>query len=119
MPPKRKFVPATGKKRKFHGNRFLKAQTLDSSEVSEENKVEETEHNTSSSSEDNTASTSVAEEFRSLPASKRKIPDESSSEDENICDDGFRLIDIAILMSVFEALICPKCKCGHIVLKET
>ena len=67
-------------------NRVLKAQTLDSSEVSEE-KTEETEHNTSSSSEDNTASTSVAEEFRSLPASKRKIPDESSSEDENICDD--------------------------------
>ena len=51
MPPKRKFVRARGKKRKFHGNCFLKAQTLDSSEVSDEKEVEETEHNTSSSSE--------------------------------------------------------------------
>ena len=54
------------------------------------------------------ASTSVAEEFRSLPASKRKIQLESSSKDENKCDDGFRLIDLAILMSVFKAFICPK-----------
>ena len=112
-------MQAKGKKRKFHGNRFKKVQSLDSSEVFEENKEEESEHNTtSSSSEDDTASTSVAEEFRSLPASKRKIQLESSSENENKCDDGFRLIDLAILMSVFEAFICPKCKCGHIVLKE-
>ena len=33
-------------------------------------------------------------------------------------DDGFRLIDIAILMSVYGAFICPKCKCCRIVLKE-
>ena len=87
---------------------------MDSSEVSEE----KSEHNTSSSSENNTASTNAAEEFRSFTESKRKIPDESLSEDEDICDDGFRLIDIAILTSVFEAYNCPKCKCGHIVLKE-
>ena len=30
MPPKRKFVRAKGKKRKFHGNRFKKVQSLDS-----------------------------------------------------------------------------------------
>ena len=60
----------------------------------------------------------VLQRNRSLPALKRKIQLESSSEDENKCDDGFRLIDLAILLSVFEAFICPKCKCGHIVLKE-
>ena len=38
--------------------------------------------------------------------------------DEENCTDGFRIIDISILMSIFNTFICPKCKSGHIVMKE-
>jgi hypothetical protein len=38
--------------------------------------------------------------------------------DEEDCTDGFRIIDISIFMSIFNTFICPKCKSGHIVMKE-
>ena len=68
-------------------------------------------------SSDEVASSSALE-FRSLPASKRKLDCDLSSEDEEDCTDGFRLIDISILMSIFNTFLCPKCKFGHIVMKE-
>ena len=53
-----------------------------------------------------------------MPASKRKLDCDLSSEDEEDCTDGFRLIDISILMSILNTFLCPKCKSGHIVMKE-
>ncbi|XP_046862956.1 uncharacterized protein LOC124456591 [Xenia sp. Carnegie-2017] len=63
------------------------------------------------------ASTS-ASEIRSLPASKRKLHSDVSSEDDEGVSDGFRLIDISILMSIFSSFLCPKCKSGHVVMEE-
>ena len=56
--------------------------------------------------------------FRSLPASKRKLVCDVSSADEEDSTDGFGLIDITILMSIFNTFLCSKCKSAQIVMKE-
>jgi hypothetical protein len=106
------------KKRKFYGNRHVKVEELPDSEASEEKKIAETRTSNLTTASDEVTSSS-ASEFRSLPASKRKLDCDLSSMDEENCTDGFRIIDISILMSIFNTIICPKCKSGHIfVMKE-
>ena len=117
MPDKKKFIRYKGKKRKFHGNRHVKVERLRDSEASKEKNIAETSTSNLTASSDEVASSSALE-FRSLPASKRKLDCDLSSEDEEDCTDGFRLIDISILMSIFNTFLCPKCKFGHIVMKE-
>ena len=53
-----------------------------------------------------------------MPASKRKLVWDVSSADEEDSTDGFRLIDITILMSIFNIFLCSKCKSAQIVMKE-
>ena len=105
------------KKRKFYGNRHVKVEELPDSEASKEEKIAETSTSSLTTASDEVTSSS-ASEFRSLPASKRKLDCDLSSVDEENCTDGFRIIDISILMSIFNTFICPKCKSGHIVMKE-
>lgn len=105
-----------GKKRKFHGNRYVKVETLDDSEASKEKKIAET--STSNLTASSEVASSIASEFRSSPASKRELDCDLSSEEEDDCIDGFQLIGISILMSIFNTFFCPKCKSGHIVMKE-
>ena len=59
-----------------------------------------------------------ASEFRSLRASKRKLVCDVSSADEEDSTDGFGLIDVTILMSIFNTFLCSKCKSAQIVMKE-
>ena len=56
-----------------------------------------------------------------VPASLRKLDLPSSSEDENDSpegNEGFRLIDLAILAEIMGTFWCPDCRCGHVVMKE-
>ena len=87
------------------------------SEASKEKKIAETSTSNLTAYSTEVASSSTSE-FRSLHASKRKRDCDLSSEDEEECTDGFRLIDISILMSIFNTFLCPKCKSSHIVMKE-
>ena len=77
-----------------------------------------------SSGDEEHVETGKAASFKNLPASVRKMKAESSdsskesNEDELEDVNGFRLIDIAILAAVFESLLCPSCKQGHVVFEE-
>ena len=63
--------------------------------------------------------------FKSLPASVRKLKGQSSdsSEDYSSKDEieaaleGFRVVHISVLASVLECLWCPFCKQGHVLEK--
>ena len=90
MPKNKKFVRSKGKKRTFHENCYVKVNKLVDSQSSETEKVDETSTTTLLSE---VASTS-ASEIRSLPASKRKLHSDVSSEDDEGLSDGFRLVDI-------------------------
>ena len=77
-----------------------------------------------SSGDEEHVETEKAASFKNLPASVRKMKAESSdsskesNEDELEDVNGFRLIDIAILAAVFESLLFPACKQGHVVFDE-
>lgn len=56
-----------------------------------------------------------------MPASLRKLDLRGSSEDESNSpevNEGFRLIDLAILAEIMRTFWCPDCRCGHVVMKE-
>ena len=66
-----------------------------------------------------------ASNFKSLPASVRKLKTQSCDsfedcprEEEFEGLECFRLIAISVLASIFQLLRCPLCKHGHIVLEE-
>ena len=65
-----------------------------------------------------------AASFKCLPASVRKMDTKSSNsceestEEESERNDGFRIIDISILASVFECLRCPECQQSSVVFEE-
>ena len=118
MPPKRKFVRNARKKRRFHGNRFVKVESGDVDEIREENNEEITTSDEPSPSSQNQSQHVSSSEFSSIPASKRKLSTDTSSDDDSECDSGFRLVDITILMAILKNLLCPQCKSGHVVLKE-
>ena len=117
MPNKKKFVRSKGNKRTFHGNRYAKVEKIDDSVVPKGEEIGKTSASilTASSSSNEATSTS---EFRSLPASKRKLDCDLSSEDDEDSCNGYRLIDISDLMSIFKTFLCPECKSNHIVMKE-
>ena len=63
-------------------------------------------------------------EVRLLPASIRKLDEDSGDSQESSNDwepeepEGFRFIDIAVLAEVFCSLWCPLCRYGRIVFEE-
>ena len=104
MPPKRKFVRNARKKRRFHGNRFVKVESGDVDEIREENNEEITTSDEPSPSSQNQSQHVSSSEFSSIPASKRKLSTDTSSDDDSECDSGFRLVDITILMAILKNL---------------
>jgi hypothetical protein len=75
------------KKRKFYGNRHVKVEELPDSEASKEEKIAETSTSSLTTASDEVTSSS-ASEFRSLPASKRKLDCDLSSVDGHIVKRG-------------------------------
>lgn len=123
MPPKKKFRSIPRKKKKFKGNQYQKK--AEKIEIERSKKEASPEVSEDSSSDEEHMETEEAASFKSSPASVRKIKAassdssrEESSEDELKHVNGFRFIDIAILAAVFESLLCPLCKQGHIVFDE-
>ena len=53
-----------------------------------------------------------------MTASSDERASDVSSADEEDSTDGFRLIGITILMSIFYTFLCSKCKSAQIVMKE-
>ena len=140
MPPKKKVRSEPRRKRKFYGNRFTKRKeaslaTNGSDSSSEYNPpIEEEEvRPIVGQSADCVQETPVAirQHFKSLPASVRKLADVtgSSSSADSSCstesdidfvreNEGYRFVDMEILSTVIELLICPKCKLGHVTINE-
>ena len=122
MPPLKKVRSLPRKKRKFKGNQYQKK----AAEIETEQPRKEAlpEMSGDSSSDEEHVETEKAASFKNLPASVRKIKAESSDSSKESNEDelehvtGFRLIDIAILAAVFESLLCPLCKHGHVVFDE-
>ena len=77
-----------------------------------------------SSSDKEHVETEKTASFKNSLASVRKTKAESSdssierNEDELEHVNGFQLIDITILAAVFEPLLCPLCKQGHVFDKD-
>ena len=140
MPPKKKVRSEPRRKRKFYGNRFTKRKeaslaTNGSESSSEYNPpIEEEEvRPIVGQSADCVLETPVAirQHFKSLLASVRKLADvtSSSSSADSSCstesdidfvqeNEGYRFVDMEILSTVIELLICPKCKLGHVTINE-
>ena len=123
MPPKPKFRSSRKKKRRFAGNRYTVPKNTAAKEASvERESAEETEE--SETKETTRRSGTDAKQMRSIPASVRKLDelsDESdgiSSEEDLKVPEGFRLVEISVLSSVFQLFRCPACKYGHIELEE-
>ena len=122
MPPKKKFRSIPRKKNKFKGNRYQKKTKKIETEQSRKEALPETSGD--SSGDEEHVETEKAASFKNLPASVRKMKAESSDSSKESNDDelehvnGFRFIDIAILAAVFESLLCPSCKQGHVVFDE-
>ena len=118
MPPT-KVHSRKRKKRRFTGNQYTKKKNSSTATVPVR---EESAEESNESSGD--AGGVKFENFKSLPASERKMEtqtDDSSdefskSEGENL--QGFRFDDICVLASVFESLQCPSCKQGTLSLEE-
>lgn len=141
MPPKKKVRSEPRKKRKFYGNRFTPRKEASlatgGSESRAENNIAIEEEEVrpivgQPADYDQETPTAVRQRFKSLPASVRKLADvinsdsnadsssltESDIEEEFPENEGFRFIDIDILSAVFDLLICPKCKLGHVSMSE-
>lgn len=128
MPPKRKFRNVRRKKRKFTGNKYTREANLKDNPI--ENEQESMEQSEESDNGDVTRvketkrQSSDRAEVRSLPASIRKLDEdsgdsqESSNEWEPEEPEGFRFIDIAVLAEFFRSLWCPLCRYGRIVFEE-
>lgn len=123
MSPKRKFRSVKKRKRRFTGNQYTKKENLPAKCVLDREKVSES---SSESEGDEEHVEATKPSFKLLPASVRKLkrqasdsPDDFTSEEED-CEklEGFRVMDIAIIASIFECVSCPLCKQGHVVLEE-
>ena len=126
MPPKKKFRSITRKKKRFRGNQYSKKEeTAESGVLNDEDSSSQASEREGSNSDAEHVESDKTKSFKCLPASIRKMKAESndSSQPESSDEDpegvnGFRLIDIAILATVFESLRCPLCKQKHVVLVE-
>ena len=120
MPPK--FRNIRRKKLKFKGNQFCKkknpavevvlspeelAETSEKSE-SDQTDGEDSDHHMEPSSSSFSASASKLEGKYSDLESESKVE----------TTEGFRLIDLSILSSIFGLFWCPACKHGHVVMEE-
>lgn len=118
MPPKKKFLSGKQKKRRFCGNQHTRKDRKKASESSSESEGDKNHVESAGAAE--------PDNFKSLPASVRKLKGQSSdsSEDYSSKDEfeatleGFRVVDISVLASVLECLWCPFCKQGHVVLEK-
>ena len=122
MPPT-KVHSRKRKKRRFTGNQYTR-KSNSSTEAASVSK-ESTEKSDESSGDEEYAATGVkSESFKSLPASVRKLKppsddsSEKSSENEGEILQGFRIVDISVLATVFESLPCPSCKRVALSLEE-
>ena len=131
MPPKRKFRTTRRKKRKFTGNRFTReGNSVEKESKDEHETVEQSEDSAEDSDNEHVTPMeklmpeSDVAKVKTLPASVRKFDNDSSdssvssSEDDSETPEGFRIIDIAVLASVFGSLWCPVCKYARIVCDE-
>ena len=122
MPPQKKFRSIPRKKSKFKGNHYQKK--VAKIETEQPRKGALPEMSGGSSSDEEHVEIEKAASFKNLPASAHKMKAESSdsskesNEDELEQLNGFWLIDIFILATVFESLLCPLCKQGHVVFDE-
>ena len=126
MPPKKKFRSGKRKKRRLAGNQYTmkensaKKVDLDREEASESSSESEGDKDLVESKE-----AAEPDDFKSLPASVHKLKGQfsdsseaCSSEEFEAALEGFRLVNISVLASVFECLRCPLCKQGHVVLED-
>ena len=130
MPPKRKFRNVRRKKRKFTGNKYTKKRNSEEMEgTDDQESVKESEESDITDIEDEKIPKNItrnSDRTKSMPATLRKLDDKSSDsgdpendEEEKMASiEGFRLIDISVLASVFESFWCPMCKYGHVTFEE-
>ena len=127
MPPKKKFRSGKRKKRRFCGNQHTKKENCaKKADVDREETSESSSESEGDKDHVKSAGAAEPDDFKSLPASVRKLKEQSSdsSEDYSSKDEfeaaleGFRFVDISVLASVLECLRCPLCKQGHVVLEE-
>ena len=111
MPPKKKFRSIKIMKRKFTGNIYTQQQDSQQSAATVTDSSPEVSEATEVSNE-----SCVVEPKIHVLASLRKLDLPSSSEDENDSpegNEGFRLIDLAILAEIMGTFWCPDCRCSH------
>lgn len=117
-----KFRNIRRKKRKFKGNQYFKKENPAVEEVSSQEELVETSQNSESDQSDAEEPDHNKEpSASSFSASASKLEGKYSdleSESELETTQGFRLIDISILASVFSSFWCPVCKHGRVVMEE-
>lgn len=130
MPPKRKFRNVRRKKRRFTGNKYTKKRNSEEMEgTDDQESVKESEESDITDIEDEKIPKNItrnSDRTKSMPATLRKLDDKSSNsgdpennEEEKMASiEGFRLIDISVLASVFESFWCPMCKYGHVTFED-
>lgn len=127
MPPKKKFRSGRSKKRKFTGNTYTRRKELESKEASaDQESVERSDEVVSDETDASRSNVSLPATSSSF-ASQGKVrglsneeskPESSASDVDSAEMEGFRFVDMAVLGSIFELLLCPICKKNHVELEE-
>eukprot|EP00112_Aurelia_sp_Birch-Aquarium-sp1_P015350 Seg3396.1 transcript_id=Seg3396.1/GoldUCD/mRNA.D3Y31 product="hypothetical protein" protein_id=Seg3396.1/GoldUCD/D3Y31 len=127
MPPKKKVRSEPRKNRRFYGNRFTPRKEASlatgGSESRAENDIAIDEEEVrpivgQPADYDQETSAALADVISSGSNADSSSFTESDIEEEFPENEGFRFIVIDILSAVFNMLICPKCKLGHVSMSE-
>ena len=126
MPPKKKFRSGRSKTRKFTGTMYTRRKELESKEASaDQESVERSDEVDSDETDTSRSNVSVPEPSSSFAlqgkvhglSSKESKPESSASDVDSAEMEGFRFVDMAVLGSIFQLLLCPICK-NHVKLEE-
>jgi len=128
MPPKKKFRSGRSKTRKFTGTMYTRRKELESKEASaDQESVERSDEVDSDETDASRSNVSVPEPSSSFAlqgkvhglSSKESKPESSASDVDSAEMEGFRFVDMAVLGSIFQLLLCPICKKNHVKLEDS